>query len=66
MMIDYSHMRPPDRRQRHRQSQQISRPMFSYNNPHSRTVSDRWYRRRAIFIEDTVWSEGLGDEMHVY
>jgi hypothetical protein len=39
--------------------------MLSYNNPHDRTASDGWYRRRAIFMEDTIWSGGLGDEVHV-
>jgi hypothetical protein len=42
-----------------------SRPMFYHNNPHGRTVSDSWYRRRAIFMEDTIWSGGLGDDVHV-
>jgi hypothetical protein len=60
-----SHLRPPGRRQRCRRSQLISPPMFAYNNPPSRTPTDRWYRHRAIFMEDTIWSGGLGDEVHV-
>jgi hypothetical protein len=62
MILTYTH---PGRRQRRRRSQMISRPILSYDNSHVRTVSDRWYRRRAIFMEDTIWSGRLGDEVHV-
>jgi hypothetical protein len=64
-----SHLRPPGRRHRRRhrrrRSQLISPPIFAYNNPPSRIPSDQWYRRRAIFMEDTIWSGGLGNEVHV-
>jgi hypothetical protein len=61
----YSHGRPLDRRQRRCRSRQIHRPMFSYNNTHMRPVPDRWYRCRAVFMEDTIWSGGLCDKVHV-
>jgi hypothetical protein len=63
--VRYSHVRPLGRRQRRCRSWLIGPPMLSYDNPPSRIPSDRWYCRRAIFMEDTIWSGGLNDEVYV-